>query len=192
MATTEPIKDAETIQQIKEYLMIKEDYRMFSLITMGFHSALRIGDILKFCWGDVYDFKNKLFKKYVTLKEQKTGKNAKVALHTNTIRALEMYMDSLPPITAERYIFKSQKSQNKPLSRIQAYRIMKKIETDLQIETNFSCHSLRKTFGYHAYKQGASIAVIMNIYNHSSFEITKRYLGISQDDKDELYLNINL
>lgn len=37
-----------------------------------------------------------------------------------------------------------------------------------------------------------SQAVLMEIYNHSSFEITKRYLGIEQDDKDSVFLEINL
>lgn len=32
----------------------------------------------------------------------------------------------------------------------------------------------------------------MVIYNHSSFQITKRYLGIEQDDKDRIFLDLNL
>ncbi|OLA58688.1 MAG: hypothetical protein BHW48_12325 [Roseburia sp. CAG:10041_57] len=52
----------------------------------------------------------------------------------------------------------------------------------VEIQEKVSCHSLRKTFGYRAWKQGADPIVIMLIYNHSSFEITKRYLCIEQDD----------
>ena len=55
-----------------------------------------------------------------------------------------------------------------------------------------NCHSMRKTFGYYAWKYGTQPAVLMDIYNHSSYEITKRYLGIKQDDKDSVFLSINL
>ena len=60
------------------------------------------------------------------------------------------------------------------------------------IDGNVSCHSLRKTFGYHAWKQGVPPAMLMMIYNHSSYQITKRYLGIIQEEKDDVFYHVQL
>ena len=73
------------------------------------------------------------------------------------------------------------------ISRIQAYRIIRSDAEALDFRSKVSCHSLRKTFGYHAWKNGVSPAVLMEIFNHSIFAVTRRYLGVTQDDKDEVY-----
>ena len=39
---------------------------------------------------------------------------------------------------------------------------------------------------------GNSAALLMDIYNHSSYRITQHYLGISQDERDEIYLKLDL
>jgi integrase len=83
-------------------------------------------------------------------------------------------------------------SVGKAISRIQAYRIIRNAAEALKFEMRVSCHSLRKIFGYHAWKGGKSPAVIMDIYNHSSFAVTRRYLGVTQDDKNDVYLTLEL
>ncbi|MGN0482941.1 MAG: integrase, partial [Lachnospiraceae bacterium] len=46
-------------------------------------------------------------------------------------------------------------------------------------------------FGYHAWKKGTPPALLMDIYNHSSYSITKRYLGIDQDERDSVYTDMD-
>lgn len=46
-------------------------------------------------------------------------------------------------------------------------------------------HTLRKTFGYHFYKKTKDVAMLQDIFNHSAPVVTKRYIGITQDEIDE-------
>ena len=57
---------------------------------------------------------------------------------------------------------------------------------------NFSCHSLRKTFGRQVYNmnnENSELALVklMELFNHSSVSITKRYLGLRQEEILETY-----
>ena len=93
-------------------------------------------------------------------------------------------------LSGSDYLFKGNK--NTPISRVQAYRIIRKAADGCELSGVISPHSLRKTFGYHAWKQGTPPVLLMEIYHHSSFSITQRYLGIEQDDRDEVFKNICL
>jgi integrase len=73
---------------------------------------------------------------------------------------------------------------------VQAHRIVRAGGESIGLEV--SCHSLRKTFGYHAWKNGTPPALLMKIYNHSGFEVTKRYLCIEQEDKDAVFKGVEL
>lgn len=124
--------------------------------------------------------------------EQKTGKERIVAINKTERQVLAYYSEVCNATGSEDYLFQSQKCKGMPLSRFQAYRIVKEAARYAGLEEHIGCHSLRKTFGYHAWKQGTQPAMLMNLYNHSSYQVTKRYLGIEQDEKDNVYLHIEL
>lgn len=90
------------------------------------------------------------------------------------------------------YIFCSNRNSSAPMSRCQAYRIVRKAAEKIGLTDHVSRHSLRKTFGYHAWKQGTPPALLMSIYNHSSYRITRQYLCIEQEDKDKVFMDIKL
>lgn len=192
MGTTQPIKDLTQLKNLENFYYEKEpNLRNYAMICLGVNSILRISDLLHLQWGDVYDFSKETFLYHITVKEQKTGKWTRIALNNNAVLALDRYKDSLDGISPTDYIFPG-KEKHTPLSRSQAYRIIRHASDHLHLDKSISCHSLRKTFGYHAWKQGVSPVVLMDIYNHSSFHITKRYLGLEQEDKDSVFLQINL
>lgn len=192
MCKTDPIRSSDEIQRFKQYFLEKGQVRNYALVTMGLNTSLRIGDLLGLKWGEVYDFKEEKYRGHITLTEQKTGKRNRIALNSIAKEALEMLRSAALPTGGEEYIFKSRVGTNQPIGRVSAYKIIKNAVGDLGFEGTISCHSLRKTFGYHAWKKGVPPALIMSIYNHSSIEITKRYLSIDQDDKDEVFLDLNL
>ena len=192
MSTTEPIRNLDDIQKIKTYLIEHQRFRDYVLFTLGLNTALRISDILKLQWQDVYNFKDKTFCRRLHLIEQKTKKKNCILLNDNIITALHLLKDQLGSSYASEYIIKSRVSDNKPIHRSRAYDIIRSLAKELNIENPISCHSLRKTFGYQAWKAGYPPVLIMEIYNHSSLQVTRRYLSINQDDKEKVFMNLLL
>ena len=166
--------------------------RNYALIVLGLNTALRISDILSLTWDDVYDFEERSFKTHVYIKEQKTGKDKKFLLNKNAIEGLLRHKKQLWHIETLDYIFVSRNGQNKPITRHMAIRIIKDSCRAVGVKENVGCHSLRKTFGYHSWKKGVPTPVLMELFNHSNQSVTKLYLGISQDDIDEVYRLIEL
>jgi len=182
MSATQPIRNKHQVRELADYYLKRGELRNHLLIIMGVHTALRISDLLRLKWEDVYDFDHKRIRESVTVTEKKTGKNKYITLNKTIDTALRRCLCNAK---CGEYLMKSRKGG--AISRIQAYRLIRAAAEALGFHTRVSCHSLRKTFGYHAWKNGASPAVIMEIYNHSSFAVTRRYLGVTQDDKDEVY-----
>lgn len=196
MNTAQPIRNANDLKKLKNYYVVKNpNVRNQLLIVMGLNTALRISDILSLKWSSVYDFNRKQFKTHIVLIEQKTGKESTIYMNKNIQKALEEYRDELKRtkrmVRREQYLFRHT-NKNVPISRQQAFRLIKDAAEGSNIPGVICCHSLRKTFGYHAWKQGVPPALLMNIFNHSSYEITKRYLGIEQDDRDMIFEKIVL
>jgi len=53
---TEPIRDKKQTAALALYFKNKGQYRNFTLVIMGLYTALRISDLLRLKWKDVYDF----------------------------------------------------------------------------------------------------------------------------------------
>ncbi len=192
MERVEPIRSEKKIKDLKKYLLGSGSMRNYALIVLGLNTALRISDMLSLKWGDVFDFEEKTFKTHVYIREKKTGKYKKFLLNQNARESLLKHKKQLGHINTLEYIFKSRNGDNKAISRYMAIRIIKSSCNAVGIKEHIGCHSLRKTFGYHSWKKGVPIPVLMELFNHSNQAITKLYLGISQDDIDDVYRLVEL
>ena len=193
MSTTEPIRNKEQLQEFKDYYKeIKPNLRNCAIIIMGLNTALSISDLLHLTYDEI--FQDNTIREHITIRESKTGKQNRIFLNNEVRQMLKIYQKELIQTKmfqdGNPYLFPSPIKPCAPISRSQAYRIITSAAEAVGIEGHISCHSLRKSFGYHAWKQGSDPIVIMAIFNHSSLSITKRYLCIEQDDKDNVYRNI--
>ena len=189
MAITEPIRNKQHIRALTGYYLQRGQLRNHALIVLGIHTALRIGDLLRLRWEDVYDFGQHSVRPALRLTERKTGKTKVVALNQAAAKALALLAAERSP-PPEAFLMENRLTA-RAISRVQAYRIIRAAAEILRLG-RVSCHSLRKTFGYHAWKYGVSLAVIMAIFNHSSLAVTRRYLGITQDDQNRAYRKLAL
>ena len=72
-----------------------------------------------------------------------------------------------------------------------AHKILKDMAYDLGLE-NISCHSLRKTFGFHAYYEGGKdIALVMSILGHKDSASAIHYIGVADADIKQVVTNLS-
>ena len=188
MKAVEPIRDSKQINAMKKYLK-GNNIRDYALFTVGINVALRISDLLKLTWGDVLD--GKKFR-VIILKEGKTHKIRNIKLNRTSTKALEELLETLDTYGMDDYIFKSREGENEPITRQQAFYILRDAAKAVGIKEKVGTHTLRKTWGYHAWKKGYSPALIMDTLNHGNLSVTKRYLGIRQDEINDLYESLNI
>ncbi|MGL5381194.1 site-specific integrase [Clostridium sp.] len=174
MKYVQPIRDREIILKMKNELL-KTGLRNYMLFNIGINTGLRVSDILNLKVKDVR------FKSHILIVEQKTGKSKRILINSNLKEDIDNYIYTM---TDNEYLFKSQKGNNTPISRVQAYRILNTAATNLGI-VEIGTHTMRKTFGYWHYKIYKDIAILQDIFNHSSPSVTLKYIGITDDIKDK-------
>lgn len=192
MNVVEPIRDPDALEYMcnllkrgntdketkhKEFLRS----RNHAMFVTGLYSGLRISDILKL---KVKDVRNK---KYIIMREQKTNKEKKFPINNILRKELDSFIVEREDY---EYLFKSQKGKGyKPITYIHAWRIIKQVSEEADLQA-IGTHSMRKTFGYHYYKNTKDIVTLQKIFNHSDPNTTLRYIGIVQNHIDEAYKNI--
>lgn len=167
MKTVEPIRDMEKLQAFKAALKEKGS-RDYIMALIGLNTGLRISDILDLTVGQVRE------KTETTIIEEKTGKQRKIYWN-NIYKEIQEFITNKAD---SEYLIASR--QGGKLERTQAWRIIREAGEKAKIE-KLGTHSLRKTFGYHYYKKTQDVALLMQIFNHSSPSITLRYIGINDD-----------
>ena len=183
MNIVEPIRDIKTLNKIRQALREYSE-KYYLIFEYGITTGLRISDVLNLTVDDIK------LKDFVEIKEKKTKKTKKFKLKEELKQDLLKYIDNSK---IDKYIFATSwyKCDYKPITRCQFYKVLNRCAKKVGYNQKIGTHSMRKTFGYHFYKQTHDIVLLQKIFNHSTPSVTLRYIGITQDMVDKAYKNFD-
>lgn len=187
MECVEPIKDIESIENIRKVLA-KSSQRDLLLFVLGINTGIRISDLLTLKVCDVWE-KGQV-KEFLYLYDEKRQEGNLHYLNRKVREELEKYI-TLTPLKENDYLFKSQKD-DLPITRQQAYRIINQAARDAGVLGKVGTHTLRKTFGYHAFRAGVAISLLMKIFHHYSPAETLKYIGVDKEETNYIKIDVNL
>lgn len=165
-------------------------YRDYLLILLGSHWGLRIGDLVRVRWKDV------IGKDQIVVVEGKTKKRRVIYMNARVKEAVEYCYarfqlrdgwSNEQPILSNRW--------GDSLSVSYVNKRLKWIFVRYRINTqNRSSHTLRKTFGRRVWEMHGesdkALVFLSEIFSHSSTSITRKYLGITQEEISDAYLSL--
>ncbi|MCT4589117.1 MAG: tyrosine-type recombinase/integrase [Carboxylicivirga sp.] len=170
----------------KSMKLLKTDEKKFKiafLSIVGINMGLRISDILKLKHQD-------LKSDNIILSEQKTKKRREIRINDNVKAAYKIYRERLGIVSDDDFLFKSQKGVVFSVRHVN--RLLKEVFGTKS--KNISSHSLRKTFGRRIWENDnyseRSLILLSKLFNHTSPAITRIYLGIQQEELDNIYLSL--
>lgn len=166
------------------------DYRFLLLISIGCYCGLRLSDILQLKWEDV------LTKECFEITEKKTGKHRRITMNSGLKEIVNICYNNLNlkcPIGNTQHVFinRSGNVLSKQFVNRRLHAIFQQYKVKVQ---NGSSHTLRKTFGKRVYQMNncseSALVLLSSIFNHNSVSVTRRYIGLSQEQINDVYINL--
>lgn len=162
-----------------------KNYRISLLVGCGIFFGLRISDLLQLTWEMLLDKDAKF-----VITEKKTGKRREVRINKEFQKHIKDCYTALNIQNLNEQCFLSGKNKVYSIQWVNIVFKELKSKYNLKID-HFSTHSLRKTFGRKVFEssENAELALVklMELFNHSSVSITKRYLGLRQEEILQTY-----
>ncbi len=167
-----------------------KNFKYCLLIATGVLTGLRISDLLQLKF---YQFENE----YLIIQEKKTKKIRKIKINIDLKTLVDRLKNKMNVYDNDQYLFVN-RYMTKPIDKSWANVNLKKIfkQYNIEVEGNISSHLFRKTLGNRVLKlnnfSNESIVLLMELFNHSSMGITKKYLGIREREVMSVYDSLSL
>lgn len=188
MEYVEALRDMEQIHAMKRYLKKSSD-RDYVLFVFGINTGLKITEMLDIRVEDLLDEEGEI-KDFFLLPPKESRAVKEIYLNNKVKKAVLDYVQA-KQLQRDDYLFQSAKTK-KPITRQQAYRIISQAAEAVGIKGRIGTNSMRKTFGFHAFKRGVAISLLQKHFHHATPSETLRYLGISKEEKIRTEIDVNL
>jgi integrase len=163
-----------------------ENYKFCLLISIGVFTGLRISDLLTLKYNDLLNSET------FYIKEKKTQKQRSIKVNKDLKEIISRIVQKSKVIDLEQLIFINRygtKSIDKSYVNVKLKEIIKMYR--IRLEGNVSTHTFRKTLGRRVMEvnnySNESLILLMDLFGHSSMSITKRYLGIREQEIHNVY-----
>jgi len=189
--TTTSAMSWEDFKSLIAKLERDREYKFCLLITIATFTGLRISDLLglrfsQFENGDL-----------LTIVETKTRKTRKIKINSDLKTIVQRVREKMDVVNSEQFIFLN-KYGNKVIDKSYVNLKLKELfkRYDIHNEGNISSHMFRKTLGNRVLRlnnySNESIIKLMELFNHASPSITRRYLGLREQEILDVYDSLRL
>lgn len=190
---TDPIRSVSDIRKI--VALLKDKPRDSAIFIVGIHTNLRAADLVALTVGQVEHLKPG---DELTTKEKKTSRYMVRTVSEPVVRAIQRWLavhpfrdDPTAPLFVSQGGLWGRVPTKKPLASPTLSSMVKLWCKNAGIKNgNYSSHSLRKTFAFHAlntFKQPAHL--VSAALGHKELATTLTYLGIQDTEIRRLFMN---
>jgi integrase len=175
--------------EIKAMLAALPTVRDRALFVLGLKSGFRISELLSLKVSDVYQY-GKVLDAVAVARGYMKGKTAgrSIPLHDEAKAAL-LELISSTGLQPYHYLFRTRKASNRPITRGQAWRVLKAAARAAQVPGKVATHSMRKTFAEKVYKRlGKDLLKTQRALGHKSINSTVSYLSFAESEIEDAIL----
>jgi integrase len=162
--------------------------RDHALFTLGILSGFRVSELLSLRVKDVWQHGQPVDRVTVQRRHMKRKRESRtVILHPQARAAVQAWLAAMPaymaPAAPDTFLFRSRKGPNRPISRVQALRILQEAFASCELRGKLGTHTMRKTFAQNVHERlGRDLVKTQRALGQKNITTTILYLSFRDED----------